>query len=93
MARRRPPPSVVSGASVTVELWNVNTNYQVDLFSGMTDSNGVFRIGYVMNLPDGAYLAAVTQLSHATYEWNKGMDGPDDSNGGGDLDESHGIPH
>jgi len=84
--------AVVPGASVTIVL----TGPSGGTFSGTTDSSGNFRTGWISNLPDGAYVAEVIGLTHATYVWQGSLDPTaSDADGDGDglPDQAHAIPH
>lgn len=84
--------AVVPSASVTVVL----TGPSGGTFSGTTDLNGTFRTGWISNLPNGAYVAEVTGLTHSTYTWQGSLDPTtNDADGDGDglPDQTHAIPH
>jgi hypothetical protein len=86
--------AVVSGASVTVKLYN-SSGGLVPTFSGTTNAEGIFRTSRI-TLAAGTYRAEVDALTHATYSWNQALDpAPLDT----DLDlnnkpdQAHTIPH
>jgi hypothetical protein len=84
--------SLVPGASVTIVL----TGPADGTFSGSTNNRGVFRTGWISNLPNGAYAAEVTALSHGTFVWVGALD-PTTNDADGDTDglpdQAHAIPH
>jgi uncharacterized delta-60 repeat protein len=83
--------AVVSGANVTVVL----TGPVPGIFSGSTDSNGVFRTNWVRDVSDGIYTAEVTSLTHSTLSWDQDLDptGNDTDIDGDNLpDQQHSNP-
>jgi hypothetical protein len=86
--------SLVPGASVTVEL--TGPGPAGGTFSGTTNNRGMFRTGWISNLPNGAYTAEVTGLSHSTFSWVGALD-PSTNDADGDADglpdQAHTIPH
>lgn len=65
-------------------------------FEGLTDGSGVFTSPWLLDVPDGSYVAEVTMLSHGTFVWNGALDptaNDIDWDGDGFLDEFHEVPH
>ena len=58
---------------VTVELRD-DSGSLVDTYTGMTDSNGVFRSNWIRGLDAGTYRAEVVDMVHATFDWNHFLD-------------------
>jgi hypothetical protein len=68
--------AVAVGANITVE-------FAGNMYSGTTDSNGIFTTGWIKNLR-GDHWAEVVDLTFADYFWNKAL-GEDDSDDEDDL--------
>ena len=90
--------AVVSGASVTVKLYNgpAPSGTAIFTFSGTTDSNGRFRTSRTAALAAGTYRAEVDILTHSTYVWNQALDPTlldTDLDGNNKPDQAHTIPH
>jgi hypothetical protein len=81
----------VANATVSVELHGPSG--LVGTVSGATSGEGVFRTSYFERLPNGAYIAEVTRLSHSTFSWRTSIGVVTDSDGDGFPERSHGIPH
>jgi hypothetical protein len=60
---------------------------ETTIFSGYTDSNGVFRSGWISGLAPGDYTIEVIDLAHATLNWNMLLDVEDDWDGDGLPDD------
>jgi len=73
--------AVAAGVSVTV-------TFAGQSYTGVTDSNGIFRTDWVKNLGSGDYYANVVDLALADFVWNRlALDLEDDSDGDGFPDD------
>ena len=69
-----------AGVSVTVV-------FTGQTYSGTTDSNGIFRTGWIRNLRSGSYYANAVDLVLTGYTWNAlDLDLEDDSDNDGNPD-------
>lgn len=88
--------ALVPSASVSVTVFLELGPSVVASFSGTTDSTGVFRTGWMLELANGTYTAEVTVLTHASYNWDQSLDPtPNDTdvNANNLPDQQHTIPH
>ena len=65
---------VASGVSIEVV-------FAGQTYSGTTDSNGIFRSGWIKNLSSGDHYANAVDLALTGFDWNSDLDLEDDSDG------------
>ena len=68
-----------TGVAVTIDLreagmdgiFETADDIVVGMFSGLTDSAGIYDSNWIRDLAPGTYRAEVIDLAHATFNWNQ----------------------
>ncbi len=82
-----------TGVAVTIDLreagmdgiFETMDDIVVGMFSGLTDSAGIYDSNWIRDLAPGTYRAEVIDLAHATFNWNQLLTPNDDDEDGDGL--------